>query len=75
MKKILLIITVSLFLTSCWSTAPDGRKYKIRTTCITGHNISTIESYYDPALKMMMTRPATQYVCDWSVSDTVWKTK
>jgi hypothetical protein len=75
MKKLIVLLFIAIGLTSCWQTTPDGRKYKIRYNCISGHYETETVPYYDVALKMTLIRTETNWHCDYGYIDTVWKNK
>lgn len=71
MKKLIL---ACLFLFSCETiyTTPDGRRYKLNETCLSGHDEVMIINQQIGDMQYPM--PQNYFVCDYSRIDTIWLT-
>lgn len=72
----MLVALMAIGLTSCWESLPDGRQFKIKRSCVSGHNES--QMVWQPIMmgKMMSGYWVNQttYVCDETRDDTAWNT-
>lgn len=75
MKLPLLLL---LFLTACTYTLPDGRKYKLHATCVSGHyEVEYHEEMREKHFSLVKTYEVVRwvdstYICDKFRDDTIW---